>query len=327
MPQDFQGNVPPHDLDVERAVLGAMLTGRENIYKVIEVIGESLASPFYDPRHASIYDAIIALNTRQEPSDMLTVANELRRRGQIETVGGAYYITQLTENVTSSARVEAHARIVLEKFLLRELIKVSQKTIVTAFEEADSPETIIDGAERSIFDLAERSLRGSIRPMNELAHDTMEYIEKLSENKRGITGIASGLPALDNVTSGFQNSDLIIVAARPSVGKTSLALSIARHAAVKEENSVGFFSLEMSAQQLVLRLVCADAMVNSSALRSGRFSPKQMQEMSMAIGRLAKTKFFIDDTSAISVLELYAKRRMAATTASGGARAGIPGIG
>lgn len=298
--------VPPQAVDIEAAVLGAMLLEKEAIAKVIEVLDEG---NFYKPAHQSIFRAMVALFERNEPVDLITLSEELRRRGELERVGGEYYLSELTARVTSAANVEYHAHIVLEKALMRQLIATSTAVINRAFNETEDPLELLDEAERSIFTISEQRMKKSFVSIDTAVHKTLDLIESIHGRHGGVTGVPSGFIELDALTGGFQPSDLIIIAGRPSQGKTAFALSIARNAAVIHNVPIGIFSLEMSIQQLVMRLICAEARVDAQKLRTGRLPEEEWQKLSLNVGRLYKAKIFIDDTPALNILEIRAKAR------------------
>ena len=300
--------VPPQAVDVEKVVLGAMLIEREAPPKVLDVLD---AASFYVPVHQKIYQAMTALFEKGEPIDSVTVVEELRRRGQLNPVEDPAYITQLTLDVTSAANVEYHARIVLEKALMRSLISASSEVASRAFSETEDALDLLDEAETKIFQISERRLKKTFTPIGRALHDTFEKLEQINKKHGGVTGVPSGFPDLDNLTGGFQNSDLIIIAGRPSQGKTALALTIARNAALHKDRrtTVAVFSLEMSEQQLVTRMLSAEAKVNAHALRTGRLPDEDWKSLSRVVGKLAEAKIFIDDTPALGLLDLRAKAR------------------
>ena len=300
------GRVPPQAQDVEMAVLGSMLLEKEAISKKLEILD---ADVFYRPAHQKIFQAIVGLFEKNEAADSLTVVEELRRRGHLDEVGGPVYIADLTMRVTSAANVEYHAKIVLEKALLRNLIAASSEITRTAFNETEDALDLLDRAENEIFKISEKRMKRSYVDMKDALFRTMERLEAIHGKHSGVTGVPSGFSMLDNLTGGFQGSDLIIVAGRPSMGKTAFVLSVARNAAVDHGVPVGFFSLEMSADQLVLRLICAEARVDAHSVRTGRLPDSQWSQLSTRIGKLHSAKIFIDDTPALGILELRAKAR------------------
>jgi replicative DNA helicase len=300
------GRVPPQAQDVEMAVLGSMLLEKEAISKVLEILD---ADVFYKPAHQKIFQAIVGLFEKNDAADSLTVVEELRRRGHLDEVGGPVYIADLTMRVTSAANVEYHAKIVLEKALLRNLIAASSEITRTAFNETEDALDLLDRAENEIFKISEKRMKRSYVNMKDALFRMMEKLEAIHGKHSGVTGVPSGFSMLDNLTGGFQGSDLIIIAGRPSMGKTAFVLSVARNAAVDHDVPVGFFSLEMSADQLVLRLICAEARVDAHSVRTGRLPDSQWSQLSTRIGKLHSAKIFIDDTPALGILELRAKAR------------------
>lgn len=301
-----EGRVPPQAVDVEMAVLGAMLLEKGALAKAIEILDESC---FYKPAHQRIFEAMTALFERSEPVDLITLIDELRRRAELEKVGGEFYLTELTTKVTSAANVEFHAHIVLEKALMRQLIVSSSDVISRAYNETEDALDLLDEAEQKIFQISEQRMKKSFVTMNTAVHSTMEMIESIHGKHSGVTGVPSAFTEVDNYTGGFQKSDLIIVAGRPSQGKTAFVLSVARNASIIHDVPVGFFSLEMSSQQLVLRLICAEARVDAHSVRTGRLPEDEWRKLSTSVGKLYKAKIFIDDTPALSVLEIRAKAR------------------
>ncbi len=304
--EQSSGRVPPQAIDVEMSVLGAMLLEKEAISRSLEILDETA---FYKPSHVEIFKAIIALFERNEAADSITVVEELRRMGKLDVVGGPLYVSELTMRVTSAANVEYHAKIVLEKALLRNLISTSTEITSRAFNEQDDALDLLDEAENKIFQISEKRMKKTFVPMKEAVFSTMEMLESIHGKHSGVTGVPSGFTALDSMTGGFQNSDMIIVAARPSMGKTAFVLSLARNAAIDHGKAIGFFSLEMSSQQLVMRLICAEARVDAQSVRTGRLPEEQWRNLSTRIGKLYNAKIFIDDTPALSILELRAKAR------------------
>lgn len=301
-----EGRVPPQAIEVEQAVLGSMLIDKEAVPKALEVLDQD---SFYRDAHAKIFQAMASLFDKSEPIDVTTVSEELRRRVQLEAVGGAYYLTDLTMKVTSAANVERHAYIVLEKAILRRLIEASSEIAKRSYNPAEDPLELLDEAEQSIFRIAERRLKKSSLSLSKAVAETFEMLERIHGQRGGVIGVPSGFTYLDNLTGGFQQSDLIIIAGRPSQGKTALVLSVARNAAIDHGIPVGIFSLEMASQQLVLRLLAAEARVDAHKLRTGRLSDEEWPKLSTKAHRLAEAKIFIDDTPALGILELRAKAR------------------
>jgi replicative DNA helicase len=301
-----EGRVPPQAIDVEMAVLGAMLLDKGAIAKAIEILDDS---SFYKPAHQRIFAGMVALFEKSEPIDLITLVEELRRRAELDKVGGEYYLTELTTRVTTAANVEYHAHIILEKALMRQLISSSSEVVGRAYSETEDALDLLDEAEQKIFQISEQRMKKNFISMNTAVHQTMEMLESIHGKHSGVTGVPSGFTEVDNYTGGFQNSDLIIVAGRPSQGKTALVLSLARNASILHEVPVAFFSLEMSIQQLVLRLICAEARVDAQSVRTGRLPEDEWRKLSTSIGKLYKAKIFIDDTPALTALEIRAKAR------------------
>jgi replicative DNA helicase len=302
------GKIPPHSTEAEVAVLGAMLLDREAVSKVLEILDPDC---FYHERHELIFKTMLNMFERAVTIDLVTLSSELQRSGSLERVGGMHALTDLSVRTVSAANVEHHARIVLERYLKRKLIKVAGEIITDSFDETTDALDEVDRAEQKIFEVAERRTRRSYSDMRKLIKESVERImEMASGSGDGITGIPSGFTKLDELTSGFQRSDLIVLAARPSMGKTAFALSMARDAA-RQGHAVGIFSLEMAAHQLVLRLVSADSQIGLQALRSGRLDSRQVQEVIRKVDDLMNAKIYIDDSAALTPIEFRAKvRRM-----------------
>ncbi len=301
------GRVPPQAADVEQSVLGAMLIEREAIPKAIEVLPHEA---FYDGRHQRIYEAMLGLFERGNPVDLVTLTEELKRRGEFEHIG-SYYLSELTTRVASAANVEYHARIIAEKSLLRRMIETMTTVVGEAYDPGTDAFDLLDRAEQNIFRISESQLRKGARSMQDVVMETFKQLEALTEREGGITGVPSGFHALDQMTGGWQNSDLVIIAARPSMGKTALSLAVARNAAKDPRYGVGvaFFSLEMSASQLAQRLLTSEARVDAQAARTGRLSDEDWQKLARAAGTLSAAPIFVDDTPGLGILELRAKCR------------------
>ncbi|MCB0402732.1 MAG: replicative DNA helicase [Flavobacteriales bacterium] len=300
------GKLPPQAVDLEEAVLGALMLDRDAVNAAIDILQPK---SFYKEAHQKIFSAIQTLFQSSEPVDILTVTNELKQRGELEIVGGPYYITQLTNRVASAANIEYHARIIAQKYIQRELIRISSEIITDAYDETTDVFTLLDKAESSLFSVAEGNIRKNYETMSDLIRESLKQIEEAKSQESGVTGIPSGFTALDRITSGWQPSDLIIIAARPAMGKTSYVLSLARNAAVQFDMPVAVFSLEMSSIQLVTRLVSAESEISSEKLRSGNLRNDEIQQIHTKITGLADAKIFIDDTPGLSVFELRAKAR------------------
>jgi len=306
-PVEIPSRIPPHNLDAERAVLGAiLLEGRETLPRVIELLR---ASDFYTEAHRTIFETMLRLFDRGEPVDLITLSEELRRAGALEAVGGPAALALLVEHASIAAHLTSYASIVRDMAVLRELIQTSTQIITQAFDAKEDVQTLVDDAERRIFSLAERRLEGSALPVGKILRNTFEYIERLYERKEHVTGVATGFEKLDLETSGLQPSDFIIIAGRPSMGKTAFALNIAQHAGVVLRYKVLVLSLEMSAAQLVQRMLCSEAKVDSQAVRTGHLTAADWHRLTAAAGRLSEAGIFIDDSPGVTVLEARAKAR------------------
>lgn len=302
------GRVPPQAVDVEQAVLGATLLERDALPKALEILTEN---SFYDGRHRKIFAALTELFRRGAPVDLITLTDELRRRKELDTVGGANYLNEITAHMSAAANVEYHARIIAEKHLLRKLIETSTQLARDAYDPGADTFELLDKAETDIFQISNADIRRPAEKVSDVIKSTIERLEAIDGREGGVTGVPSGFSALDRMTSGWQRSDLIIVAARPSMGKTAFALTCARNAALHKTYPAGvaIFSLEMGAEQLALRMLTSEARVDSQDARTGRMKEKDWQKMARAAGRLAEAPIFIDETPGLSVLELRAKCR------------------
>jgi replicative DNA helicase len=299
--------VPPQALEAERAVLGAMLLDGRAISRTLEILDETA---FYRPAHRRIFSALVGLwENKEDAIDALSLSEELRRRGDFEAVGGAAYLAGLLNEVATASHVEYHAHIVKEKATLRQLIEVSTDIARRAYEAHEEPADLLDQAERSIFSISDNRLRKGFIPVSDLIAPAIKRIEKLYEEKKPVTGVESGFVDLDRMTSGFQAGDLIILAGRPSMGKTSLALNMAAHVALRAKLGVGVFSLEMSMEQLLLRLLCSEARVSAQRLRTGYIRDKEWPLLITAASDLTEAPVYIDDTPGMTVLEMRAKAR------------------
>lgn len=298
--------IPPQALEAEMAVLGSILIDNESIGKVIEILN---AEDFYRSSHQKIYSSALMLYEKNEPVDLITLSNELTRQKSLDEIGGNYYLTELVESVASSANVEYYARLVHEKSLLRKLIVEASAIARECYDAEENPFHILDHAEQRIFQLSEKRLSQSYEHVKPVLISAFETIDKFSKRKGMVTGVPTGFDKLDELTSGFQAAELIVVAGRPSMGKTALCLNIARNVAVDAKIPVGFFSLEMSKQQLAMRLLSSEARVDAHGIRTGRLEPYEWQKLSMSVGELAESPIFIDDSAGLSVLELRAKSR------------------
>ena len=299
-------NLQPQALDAEEAVLGSMLTSKEAVSISIQWLKPSY---FYKDAHSKIFSCMEGLFDKGDAVDNLTVVNQLKKNKEIDSVGGAFYITGLSESVPSVANVEHYAKIVLEKHILRNLIKVSHEMTKEAFDEAQDVDTILDAAESAIFNISEKRLNGGFQEIKPILEKSFEELDKVASSPGSVTGVPSGLIDLDNMTSGFHPGELIIVAGRPGMGKTALALSMGRNAAIDYNKGIGMFSLEMSNHQLAMRLLCAEGRVDSHLVRTGKLPKKQWQNLTYAVGELAEAPIYLDDTPGMSVLEVRAKSR------------------
>ena len=299
-------NLQPQSIEAEQAVLGAMLSSKDAISKALQWVR---SHHFYKESHSKIFLVMSDLFDKGEPIDTISVINKLKKNKQIDDVGGAYFITGLVESVPTAANVESYAKIVLEKFMLRELIRASHELSKDAYNDRQDVGEILDAAEQTIFAITQDRLRGGFMPIDGILHETFKNLDRIASNPGSVTGVASGLIDLDEITSGFQKGDLVIIAGRPSMGKTALALSIMRNAAIDFKIPVGMFSLEMANHQLAQRLLCAEGRVDSHLVRTGKLPKNQWQNLSRAVGSLAEAEIYLDDTPAITVLELRAKAR------------------
>ena len=303
---ELPGKVPPQSLEAERAVLGCILIEPSVLPRAIELVQPE---DFYKEGHRKIFGAMLRLFERSEPADTLTVAEELRRAGALEEVGGQATLATLMEEATVATQFGSYATLVREKALLRDLIRVTREISEEGFEQGEDVQALLDRAEQTLFRLSERRLRHSAVPVRDLVGPTIHHIEILHQRKEDITGLPTGFKKLNEMTAGFQRSDFIILAGRPSTGKTALALNIAEHVAVYAKKPVLIFSLEMSAAQLVHRLLCAAARVNSKDVRTGHFQSGEWGRLNDAASRLYEAPMYIDDSANLSVLEVRAKAR------------------
>jgi len=300
------GKVPPQALDLEEAVLGALMLEKDAISVVVDILN---SESFYSDINKEIYTAIINLFDNSQPIDILTVTNELRNQGKLDFIGGAYVVSELTNRVASSANIEYHARVVSEKHILRELIRISSEVQNEAYDDTTDVFDLLDKTEKKLFDITQGNLQSSYASMSTLISQAIKNIEELTENTDGLSGVPSGFTELDRTTSGWQRSDLIILAARPGMGKTSFVLSLARNTAIDHSRGVAIFSLEMSALQLVHRLISAEAEIDAQKLKNGELAAHEWTQLNVKINNLSEASIFIDDTPAINIFELRAKCR------------------
>ncbi len=300
------GKVPPQAIDIEEAVLGALMVENDSIVTVMDLLKPE---SFYKENHQKIFRSIQGLAMRHEAIDLLTVTEDLRKNDLLEEVGGAFYIAQLTSRVGSAAHLEFHSKIIAQKYIQRELIRVSTEIQSRAFDDSIDVDDLLDYSEMELFKVAEGNIKRETLPINRLVKDALKGIEEAGKREDGLSGIPCGFTDLDRITSGWQRSDLIIVAARPSMGKTAFVLSMSRNMAVEHNGSVAFFSLEMSSNQLVNRLIVSESGIPHEKIRNGKLSQHEWTQLTVKINDLQNAKIFIDDTPALSIFELRAKCR------------------
>lgn len=298
------GKLPPQAVALEEAVLGALMLDKEALTNVIGILKPET---FYKEAHQRIFAAIQTLFANSEPVDILTVTQQLKKTGELEIAGGAFYVTQLTNRIASAANVEMHARIVLEKYLQRELIRISTETLKDSYEDSSDVFELLNRAEQNLFSISQANIRKDFQHIRPLLGQTIEQIEAARDQKFG--GVPSGFVRLDRITGGWQKSDLIILAARPGTGKSAFVVTVARNAAVDFQKPVAIFSLEMTSIQLVSRLIAAETQLPADKLRRGELRDDEFHQLNVQIGKLANAPIFIDDTPAISLFEFRAKAR------------------
>ena len=299
------GRIPPQAIDLEEAVLGAMLIDKKGVDEVIDILQKDA---FYKESHQNIFEAIYSLFQSSEPIDLLTVSAMLRKMGVLERVGGDFYLVQLSKKVSTSANIEFHARIILQKFIQRSLIRISNEIIENSFKDSVDVFDLLDEAESKLYDITQGNIKKSSETAQSLVIQAKKRIEDIS-NKGGLSGVATGFDKLDLLTSGWQPSDLIIIAARPGMGKTALTLSMARNIAVQKKTPVAFFSLEMSSVQLITRLISAETGLTSEKLRTGKLESHEWEQLNVKVGELEKAPLYIDDSPSLSIFDLRAKAR------------------
>ncbi len=299
-------DIPPQSLEAEQSVIGAILLDNEALLKSIEIVKPE---DFYFGSHRQIYQCIIELFNKNQPTDIVTVTEILRNKNLIEEIGGASFLAEISDKTFTSANIEYYAKIVKEKSLNRKLIASATEIISRVYKAEEEIEDIIDFSEKTIFDISQFHIKPSFYPIKDIITSTLKNIETLYQKKQLITGVASGFKDLDSLTSGFQPSDLIIVAGRPSMGKTAFCLNIGMNAAHEHEIPVAIFSLEMSKEQLALRILCSEARVDNHKVRSGFLPDSDWSKLAIAAGKIAEANIFIDDTPGITVLEMRAKAR------------------
>lgn len=304
-----KGKIPPQATDLEEVVLGAMMIDKKGVDEIIDILNPEV---FYKEAHQYIFEAIYKLFQNSEPIDLLTVSSQLKKNGRLEIAGGDYYLIQLTQKVASSAHIEFHARIILQKYIQRSLIKISNEIIEESYDETADVFDLLDSAESKLYEVTQGNIKRSTETAQSLVIQAKKKIQEIS-NKEGLSGIPSGFDKLDKLTSGWQPSDLIIVAARPGMGKTALTLSMARNMAVGQNIPVAFFSLEMSSVQLITRLISSETGLSSEKLRTGKLEKHEWEQLNVKVKDLEKAPLFIDDTPSLSIFDLRAKARRLAS--------------
>ncbi|WP_296313267.1 replicative DNA helicase [Winogradskyella sp. UBA3174] len=304
-----KGKLPPQALDLEEVVLGAMMIDKKGVDEVIDILSPEA---FYKDAHKHIFEAIFKLFENSEPVDLLTVSSQLRKDEKLDVVGGDFYLISLTQRVSSSAHIEFHARIILQKYIQRSLIKISNEIIEEAYDETKDVFDLLDNAEAKLYEVTQGNVKKSTETAQSLVIQAKKKIEEMS-NKEGMSGIPSGFDKLDKLTSGWQQSDLIIVAARPGMGKTAFTLTMARNVAVNSNIPVAFFSLEMSSVQLITRLISSETGLSSEKLRTGKLEKHEWEQLNVKVKTLENAPLFIDDTPSLSIFDLRAKARRLAS--------------
>lgn len=300
------GKVPPQAVDIEQAVLGALMLEKNAVTDTIDLLSPQ---SFYDPKHQNIYTAVRELFATSTPVDILTVTNQLKKEGLLEASGGAVYVSQLTARVASAAHIEFHARIISEKHIKRELIRMGSEVQKLAYEDTNDVFEVLNKAEEDLFKISENNMGKQVAEMKNVVREAIDEIEKASQNKDGLSGIPTGFIDLDKLTAGWQKSDMIVIAARPAMGKTAFVLSMARNTAVDYNMGVAIFSLEMSAVQLVKRLISSESRLPAEKLRKGDLAEHEFQQLHTRISKLSQAPLYIDDTAGISIFDLRAKCR------------------
>ncbi|CAL2086576.1 Replicative DNA helicase [Tenacibaculum sp. 190524A05c] len=300
-----KGKLPPQALDLEETVLGAMMIDKKGIDEVIDILHPEA---FYDKRHQAIYEAIYALFQNSEPIDLRTVAHQLRTSGKLDLAGGDFYLVNLTQKVASSAHIEFHSRIILQKYIQRRLISISSEIIENAYDETTDVFDLLDEAEGKLFEVTQGNLKKGAEVAESLVQQAINKIQEIS-NKEGMSGLATGFTKLDALTSGWQPSDLIIIAARPGMGKTAFVISMAKNMAIEFNEAVALFSLEMSSVQLITRMISSETGLTSEKLRKGNLEPHEWEQLNVKVKKLSDAPIFIDDTPALSIFDLRAKAR------------------
>ena len=304
------GRIPPQAIDLEEAVLGAMLIDEKGVNEVIDILSPDV---FYKKAHQLIFESIQRLFRESEPIDLLTVSADLKKNKNFEAIGGDFYLINLSQKVSSSAHIEYHSRIIQQKFIQRKLISISNEIIQKSYNESTDVIDLLDEAESKLYDIAQNNIKGTSETAQNLVIQAKNRIEEISKQE-GLSGISTGFDKLDKLTSGWQASDLIIVAARPGMGKTALALSMARNVSVQKKIPVAFFSLEMSSVQLITRLISSETGLSSDKLRTGKLADHEWQQLNIKVSDLESAPLYIDDSAALTIFELRAKARRLASS-------------
>jgi replicative DNA helicase len=300
-----KGKIPPQAVELEEAVLGAMMIDKKGIDDVIDVLS---SDAFYDQKHQEVYAAIYELFQNSEPIDLLTVSNLLKKNGKLEFVGGDFFLIRLTQKVASSAHIEFHARIILQKYIQRKLISISSEIIENAYDESTDVFELLDDAEAKLFEVTQGNLKKSSEAAGSLVKQALKKIQEIG-NSEGMSGLETGFTKLDALTSGWQPSDLVIIAARPGMGKTAFVISMAKNMAIDFNHGVAVFSLEMSSVQLITRMISSETGLTSEKLRKGNLEPHEWEQLNVKVKKLSDAPIFIDDTPSLSVFDLRAKAR------------------
>ena len=300
-----KGKLPPQVVELEEAVLGAMMIDKKGIDDVIDILSPDA---FYDNKHQEIYATIFELFQNSEPIDLLTVSNLLKKNGKLEFVGGDFFLIRLTQKVASSAHIEFHARIILQKYIQRRLISISSEIIENAYDESTDVFDLLDDAEGKLFEVTQGNLKKSSEDAGSLVKQALKKIQEIG-NQEGMSGLATGFTKLDALTSGWQPSDLVIIAARPGMGKTAFVISMAKNMAIDFNHGVAVFSLEMSSVQLITRMISSETGLTSEKLRKGNLAPHEWEQLNVKVKKLSDAPIFIDDTPSLSIFDLRAKAR------------------
>lgn len=304
-----KGKLPPQALDLEEAVLGAMMIDKKGVDEVIDILQ---SDAFYKDAHKHIFEAIFQLFTDSQPIDLLTVSAQLKKNAKLELAGGDFYLIQLTQKIASSAHIEFHSRIILQKYIQRSLIRISSEIIEESYDETTDVFDLLDKAETKLYEVTQGNIKRSSETAQSLVIQAKKRIEEIA-NKEGLSGIATGFDKLDKITSGWQPSDLVIIAARPGMGKTAFVLSMARNIAIDFGHPVALFSLEMSSVQLITRLISSETGLSSEKLRTGKLEKHEWEQLSVKVKDLEKAPLFIDDSPSLSIFDLRAKARRLAS--------------